>query len=227
MAKVKEEAEKAKEKENKKVERKQDEIAERIFNEVKEGKRLFEVEGFGEFELRFPTSEHNRIADWKYSKTYMDAIQEGLPLEEEIMAVLVERGLWSEQSEKDIDVLRDKISNLELLLSKADENDKSKATKKIAQELFDKRNKVIKLQGKKQGYILHAAETKAEEVKMVYLLSQCVFKDGKLLWPSAEELDNENRVFLVHRINMEFSTFQAGLTTDFIQNLPESKYITV
>jgi len=206
---------------------KKDAAAQKVFDEVKSGKRIVEIEGHGEVELRFPTGEDTRVADWKYSKTYMDAINEGLPLQEEVLKMLKNKSIWTEEQEEEVTKLREKIGSLEVILGKRDEEDKSKATKKIATELLNKRNELYALQGKKQSYLLHAVETKAEEVKTQYLLCRCAFKDGKRLWEKTEELDNENRYDLVARVSIEFSTFQLGLTSDFFENLPESKYIEV
>lgn len=204
---------------------KEEKVSEMLFNEIKTGKRIIEVEGYGEFELRFPTADDNRKADWYYSKVWNQAFSDGLPTLDELLESLEKRGVWGEKQEEEVTQLNNDITQLETILAKRDKKDRSKATIKIAKELVNKRNKLYLLQLKKQQYLSHCVESKAEEARKAYLISRCVFKDGKLFWNSLDEYENDKRFDLLTKIQIEFLTFQAGISSDFLEKLPESEFI--
>lgn len=200
---------------------------------VSTGIKLVHIEGAdGGSSLLFkqPTSEEKMFARFVYKQTYERAKNDDLKTVAEMEDILRERGIISEESDKEIETLQNKIKGQQAILTKTH---KVKAKqerligiiKTLEEELRTLRNKRDKLLGL-------TVEAKSNEAKLFFLCSKCVFKSEKeRLWETEEEFNKEKDLMFRMDVLAAFSEFVSGLPTSLIRyiarsNLWRIRYVT-
>lgn len=185
--------------------------------EVQTGKRTFDNEKYGVLQIRFPKVEENRLADWEYSKVFMQACNDDIPTNREIEELIKRKSLWTEKDDKKIADLNEAINKQLVLLSKM-ETEKHKQP--IQDKINEHRQEIFNLQQERQKYFNHTAESKADEAKMSFLIHKCTeFADTeKPVWATYGDFKNEEDQLTVNQIVMQFLTFINGLPADFLAN---------
>ena len=177
-----------------------------------------------------PTSEERMFARFVYKQTYEKAQKEGLKTVAEMEDILRERGIISEESDKEMEALRNKIKGQQAILAKTH---KVKAKqerligiiKTLEEELRVLRNKRDRLLGL-------TAEAKANEGRLFFLCSKCVFKSEKeRLWETEEVFNKEKDLTFRMDVLSTFSDFVSGLPTSLVRyiarsNLWRIRYVT-
>ncbi|HLI46449.1 MAG TPA: hypothetical protein VKU94_04580 [Geobacterales bacterium] len=194
--------------------------------EVQTGKRVFDSKKYGLLQIRFPKVEENRLADWEYSKVFMQAVNDDIPTNKEIEAMIKRKNLWTEEDDKKIEELRAKIDAQLVLLSKM-ETEKNMAP--IEAKINEYRQEIFDLQQERQKYFNNTAEAKADEAKMSFLIHKCTeYADtGKPVWETYKDFKEEEDQATVNEIVYQFLTFINGLPADFLENPSDVKGETV
>lgn len=194
--------------------------------EVQTGKRVFDTEKYGLLQIRFPLVEENRLADWEYSKVFMQAINDDIPTNKEIEIMIKRKNLWTEEDEKKIEELRGKIDTQLVLLSKM-ETEKNMLP--IESKINELRQEIFAIQQERQKYFNNTAESKADEAKMSFLIHKCTeyADNGKSVWETYKDFKNEPDQATVNEIVFQFLTFINGLPADFLENPSEVEGETV
>lgn len=205
-----------------------DEQVDKMLNELKTGKRFFEIEGKGKFYIRTPTVEEIQKASLVYAKAFNEALKLGLDLQEVLEKEFVKRDILEDESDPNSrsNILRQKLIMLEKILASKNPEDKSKKTKKLAKELADVRNELIEIQVRKQQLLSSSAEAKAEDARNNYFISQTTYhEDGTKVWETYEDFLAERDMLFVARISYEYYTFSYGLSSNYLEEFPEVKFL--
>jgi len=177
-----------------------------------------------------PTSEERMFARFVYKQTYERAQKEGLKTVKEMEEILRARGIISEESDQEIEVLKNKIKGQQAILAKthkvaAKQERLIGIIKTLEDELRVLRNKRDRLLGL-------TAEAKANESRLFFLCSKCVFKSEKeRLWETEKEFNNEKDLVFRMDVLSAFSDFVSGLPTSLVRyiarsNLWRIRYVT-
>jgi hypothetical protein len=194
--------------------------------EVQTGKRAFDTEKYGLLQIRFPKVEENRLADWEYSKVFMQACNDDIPTNREVEELIKRKRLWTEEDDNKIDEIRAQIDVQVVLLSKM-ETEKNK--KPIEDKINALRQEIFNMQQERQKYFNNTAESKADEAKMSFLIHKCTeYADtGKAVWVTYKDFKEEEDQATVNEIVFQFLTFINGLPADFLSNPSEVEGETV
>lgn len=198
-----------------------DEKAQKLMDEINDGKRIFDAKGFGRVQVRFPTSTERRKADLEYSKAFSELLDTGIKTNREMEKLLESRGIWTKEDEAAVDKKQNEINQKLMLLGKA----KTKKRKQeIREEIGQIREELFLLQQQKQSFFNETVESKAEEARFGYLIYCCAenAETGKPLWKSYDEFQDEENQEGVLQITYQFMTFIRGLPVDFLDYLPEA-----
>lgn len=180
--------------------------------------------------FRHPTSEEKMFARFVYKQTFERAQEDGMKTVEEMTEILKERGIISEESDQEIKTLEGKIKGQQAVLAKTHKVEARQdrligIIKTLEEELAKLKNKRDRLLGL-------TAEAKANEAKLFFLCSKCVFKSEKeRLWETEEDFNNERDLIFRIEVLSAFSEFVSGLPTSLVRyiarsNLWRVRYVT-
>lgn len=202
-----------------------DDTAAKLLQEINQGYREWEYEG-KTYRTRFPNAAEDAKARTTYAKSFNQNLQEGLLTTKQMMKLLTSRGIWDEDDEKTVSELRDKIAKLEALLAKKEPKDRSKATRKMVEELAAARVELFEKTSSYQDYMNQTVESLADESKTAFLISTCTVKDdGSPVWNSVDVFLNSTESGLVGTATFQFVTFVNGLAENYIEELTEVKFL--
>jgi hypothetical protein len=185
--------------------------------------RKFEVEGLGEFVITLPTAEEIRQGDWKYSKTYNEALLAGITTQGEMLDILKRRNIIGEKYDERGEELKVRIG--EKIVEMETETDKDKR-RQLAIEVSDIRQELFSHNQLVNGPLANTCEQMSEDARLDYITS-CIVKkaDGTPVWSSYEEYSKEeNRAFSM-RARFEVLLYMQGLDPDFLEKVPENLVI--
>lgn len=202
-----------------------EDVAVVLFNELSQGYREWEVNG-DKYRTRFPTPKEDASARMAYAAAFNEALDKDIPSQKQMMERLRVKGIWADEDDKEVSAIREKIGQLELILSKKDPHDKTKTTRKLAGELLEMRGKAIEKSSRLNEYMANTIEALAEEVKQAYYVSTCTENtDGTRVWPTPEDFMNSKDTGLVNSATYEYVTFTNGLAENYIEMLPEVQFL--
>jgi chorismate mutase len=183
--------------------------------EVQTGKRVFDTEKYGLVQIRFPKVEENRLADWEYSKVFMQACKDSIPTNREMEEFIKKHNLWTKSDEDRISEIREEINKQLVILSKMDT---AKNIEMIENKINELRDELFGLQQERQRYFNNTAEAKADEAKMSFLIFKCTehADKEKPVWKTYEDFKDEEDQMTVNAIVYQFLTFINGLPADFL-----------
>lgn len=187
---------------------------------VEESRRVFSVDGIGDFYISTPTADDVRGGDWCYSKSYNRSLFDGVATLSEVQDILRKRGIIGDEYDKKLQALRESIGNkvAEMELS-SDREEK----RKLAFEVSKLREDLFQWSQRSNGPLSHCCEQIAEDQRLEYLVS-CIVQDkaGKRVWPTFEAyLQEPNRV-LSFRSRFETMLFLNGMEASFLETTPEN-----
>jgi hypothetical protein len=200
---------------------------------VSTGIKLVHIDGAGggsTLLFRHPTSEEKMFARFVYKQTFQRALDDGMKTVDEMTEILRERGIISEESDQEIKKLEGKIEGQRAILAKthkvAARQDRLIGIIKTLEE------ELKKLKIKRDRLLGLTAEAKANEAKLFFLCSKCVFRSEKeRLWETEEDFNNERDLIFRVEVLSAFSEFVSGLPTSLIRyiarsNLWRVRYVT-
>lgn len=200
-------------------------VASQIVQELTQGYREWE-HGGKKYRTRFPTAEEDGDARIAYARSFNKSLEEGLLTQKQMENLLKNRGIWTEEDEKKVSSLREKIGHLETLLAKKSPKDKSKATTKLAEELAGHRLELLDITGGYQEYMNQTVETLADERRTAYYIASCTTNaDGSRVWDTVEEFLRSQDGQFVSLATFHYVTFSNGLAENYLDDLTEVKFL--
>lgn len=173
-----------------------------------------------------PTQKIIQDAQLQYAKAFSKCLRDGLLVNAEAQKVIRDRDLWDKNVEqefynltKDI-AAKEKILNDGIIL-----NDKNLTD--TAYEVAFLREKRYQLQRQTQSIYNNTAENRADEVRVQYLTSQCIVdaKTGEAYFKSFDDFLEKLDTKIAADCSVQMMTYMNGLDANFMDNLPEARYI--
>jgi hypothetical protein len=179
--------------------------------------------------FKYPSNSIKMISTTKYNHTYNRALKDGMLSISDLDKMIRERGMFTEEDDKEIASLESKLYAQQVVLSKTTKVlANQERLKKIISDLTDKINKI---RSKKNITFILSADMKAEEERNLYLCWSCSYNmDKTLLWNTYDEFKLDTSKFREEVIG-KFLVFYRGVDTETIRFLARSnlwriRYIT-
>lgn len=193
---------------------------------ILDGRREFTLETLeGETEHYFianPTGEDIRKADWEYSKIYNKAIVDGFLTQAQMLKLLKEKSIISEEYTERLDSVRTTLAAELFRLEHLDENISDIEKESIALEVASLRDELFQLNQMVNGPMGNTCENLAEDSRTEFLTSRIIQKkDGSKVWPDFNSYQSEENTNLSVKSRFEVMLWMQGLGSDFLENAPE------
>ena len=127
--------------------------------------------------VRAPTIEENHDAQEYYQEIYEMAFLQEIMTEEEILEMMLEQGIWTDQYESDIKKVEKKIEDLKVDLYNQSFN--IKAQRKTRASIRRAESVLIKLLSRKHSYDAMSCHGVANYARYCWLIENCTYKDEK------------------------------------------------
>ncbi len=167
--------------------------------------------------LKQPNNITKLKANTIYDKAYKRAVDDGLLPMKDLENLIRERGLFTEEDEKELDGLRSKLEGQQVLLAKTTRvKARMDRVKNIVEDL---KRQIRKIEYKKLSKLAMAAETKAEEERSAYLCWASVYdsEEESLYWKSYKDFLNDNDIDVGVEVLNSFMRFYGGVDTKIIR----------
>ena len=205
-----------------------DEQAERLLMELETGEREFSVND-RRMKVVTPSAGDILKADREYARAFNEALDIGLPLQEQLEEKLIAKGFIESDDEfdKTNQKFREEIARLEIKLEQSTKAKNDKTSKKVATDLVKIRNSLLSGIIRRNTLLNSSVEAKAEEARSAYLTSRCVLdiETNEPVWESFDAYLSETDQLLMSRVSYEFASFSSGVSTNFMAEFPEVKYL--
>ena len=182
-----------------------------------------------EIHIYHPTiGEDSTIADAyaeSYNRFLLDPTSR-LISRDKIVKLLESKKLWTQEDEKAIEDLKNRMRDLMLKLSQLKSKNlfNSATEARFRIQLADIRSQLTEIIAIKQRYLNQTIEGRAEEDSLKLKLVLCTrFTDGSRVWNSSDDLNKENddEKINVMKIIEEAILFWSGVSQEVLDNLPE------
>jgi hypothetical protein len=137
-------------------------------------RREFTVDG-ADYAVRIPKVQDIKEANELRSRTFNESLQRGDLLRDQLESELRKRELWNDDREMEYQTLRREVLDGEYSLEKG--GIKLSQAKRIAEDMKDKREKMISLLSSRTDLDANTAEGKADAARFNYLFSCCLVYD--------------------------------------------------
>jgi hypothetical protein len=169
-----------------------------------------------------PNAADIRKADWQYSKIYNQAIVDGFLTQAQMVDLLKEKGILSDDYAERVEGTRiglaSELFKLENLKDESSEIDREF----IALEIARLRDELFSLNQQVNGPMGNTCENLAEDARTEFLTSRIVqVKDGSRLWDDYDDYQNEENSTLSVKSRFEVMLWIQGLDSNFLENTPE------
>jgi hypothetical protein len=169
-----------------------------------------------------PSGEDIRKADWNYSKVFNQAMADGFPTQAQMLEVLKQRGIISEDYSSEVEQTRVNLAAALYRLDTLPEDESDAEKEGLALEIAEFRDTLFRLNQRVNGPLGNTCENLAEDARTEYLTSRIIQnKDGKRTWPVFEDYLNESRPGLCVKSRFEVMLWLQGLDSNFLENTPE------
>jgi len=173
-----------------------------------------------------PTGEDIRKADWQYSKIYNQAIVDGFLTQAQMVEVLKEKKIISDDYTERLERVRTSLAaelfKLENLVDEASEEQKES----IALEVASLRDELFQINQTVNGPMGNTCENLAEDARTEFLTSRIIqTKDGTKSWEEFQDYREEENTALCIKSRFEVMLWMQGLGSDFLENTPEQKML--
>lgn len=197
--------------------------------DVLDGRREFIFEDEGSEEIHYfianPTGEDIRKADWQYSKVYNQAIVDEFLTQSQMLELLRQKGIVSDDYERLVDAVRIGLAAELFKLESIPDDEESEGQKEaIAQEVARLRDELFQLNQRVQGPMGNTCENLAEDARIEFLTSRLIEnKDRSKVWDTFVDYRNEENTTLAVKARFEVMLWMQGLDSNFLENTPERK----
>jgi hypothetical protein len=182
-------------------------------------KRVVEIEGYGKFVFLQPSVEDIRDADLAYSIEYTMALKDGsLSTNDELEKILDERNIFTKADNDKIAKLdADYLNCMKVLAGSLPKNKREKYVK----DAKDAREASMMLKIKKNVYLSHTIESRADSSRIAALMQRCVFnEDGTTrLWEKLSDYNNERDQLKLQNVSFEFTLFMNNMTKEGFEQI--------
>lgn len=187
--------------------------------ETKSGERIFDADGFGKVSVRFPNYKEKQLAEIEYSKKFTELIDTNLKTRAEMEEVLKKRGIWTEKEEAKVDRLQKELVDAFEKVAKAKSE---KARQKALESVNELKREIGQTQNARDTYMNQTVESKAEDVRMGYLVASVATyaETGEKVWKTFDDFINEKNESGLYDIALEFMNFINGLPSSFLEQSP-------
>lgn len=179
----------------------------------------------GETESYFiapPGAADIRKADWQYSKIYNQAIVDGFLTQSQMVNLLREKGILSEEYTEKIEHVRINLAadlfKLENMGAALSDDDKEA----IAMEIARFRDELFRLNQQVNGPMGNTCENLAEDARVEFITSRVIQKkNGSRVWEEFSDYQNEENSALSIKARFEVMLWMQGLDSNFMETTPE------
>jgi hypothetical protein len=178
-----------------------------------------------ELAIKKPSAQEGIEGQRVYSKEWADALKRGAPLRAQVDNLLVDRGLWSEEKEKELKELAKSLQKDCDILTKG--GIKLSEAKKIALGARTKRFAFNKLAMEKSILDNGTVEGQAEIARLNYLISVCtVYKhSNKPYYESVADFYNRSNEKVASEATTAYMSFAYNINSDYEKDYPENKFL--
>jgi len=178
-------------------------------------------------DVRIPTYQNQRDAQFQYSKAFSEAIKNNVPSKIKMIQILKQNGEWTEEDEaKEKEMLDTIRENQKRLL--AGKMKKSEAAK-IAWDNIQRNNEYLIFAQNKNQHLDKCAESLAEQAKFNYLTYSCTVynSNGKQFWKNYDEFleDNTKNPLIVNISGALLAGLIYNIDNDYRQDWPEYQFL--
>jgi len=186
---------------------------------VFESRRNFSMDDGNTYYIGVPSAEDIRRADWHYSKTYNQALVDGVTLASQMRQILEERGIVGEDHDKRAEELRGRLDEKVVALQFESDLDRKED---LAKEVAALRDEIFRWNQRLNGPMSNTCEQIAEDARIEYLTSRIIQdEEGDPVWKTHEDYLNDPRQGLTLRARYEVMLWMNGLESDFLERTPE------
>ena len=189
-----------------------------------EGENAKEVE----FYVVKPSNQVLKGADLYKSKTWNQAIQDGVLTRKELETVMKKRGIWNKEKEDEEKSIAAEISRLEKLLYHGDgSKQKLSRGRELAVEMRKNRNKLRELLNERYSMEQNTAESLSDNARFDYIVAHCTFyNNGQPVYKNLEDYNSKSADSLAFSAASLLSKMLYNLDASFEKNLPENKFLS-
>jgi hypothetical protein len=178
--------------------------------------------------VKAPSQEAIKGADRYRAKTWNQCLMDGIITKKELQAVLLKRGLWSEEKEAEEKRIGTELFELEKKLFLGDGAKKAKVSdgKKIVMQMKELRVKLRDHIAERIGMEENTAEALADNARFDYLVSECVFhEDGSRVYKDIDDYNQKSsdQVSILGATNLAQLLYQYD--SKFEESLPENAWL--
>lgn len=169
-----------------------------------------------------PNAADIRKADWQYSKIYNQAIIDGFLTQAQMIDLLKEKDILSEDYAERVEATRIGLASELFKLENIREDSSEIEREAIALEIARLRDELFSLNQQVNGPMGNTCENLAEDARTEYLTSRIVqVKDHSHLWEDFDAYQNEENSTLAVKARFEVMLWIQGLDSNFLENTPE------
>jgi len=169
-----------------------------------------------------PNAADIRKADWQYSKGYNQAIVDGFLTQAQMIDLLKEKGILSEDYAERVEATRIGLASELFKLENIKEDSSEIEREVIALAIARLRDELFSLNQQVNGPMGNTCENLAEDARTEYLTSRIVqVKDSSHLWEDFDAYQNEENSTLSVKARFEVMLWIQGLDSNFLENTPE------
>ena len=201
------------------------EEVESLISQIMLGQKLVSIsrDGFSSLLLlKHPTREDLQQSDYVLLKALEFGRKLGMPTIEDMEKQLEKRGIWGQPEQDEIKKLQASLAGQEAVLSKTTRVPMRRD--RLVGIIDDLKSQILTIQRRKELFLEHTVERKAEEERLLYLTSRCVFdpETGERLWPTLKSFKAETEVMFRRDVALEFTIFSMGVPTKTLRYLARS-----
>ena len=186
-------------------------------NEIK---RSFSLSDGSKYNIKDPSTEDIKNADWVYSKVYTKSLIEGITTSSEMVDILTKRGIIGPEYEKRARELSETLRNLiDDLNESKDTDDKYSKAMKVAEA----RDDLYRWNQRFSSPMSHTCEQLADDSRLEYLTFSMVYdENSNRVWNNNDEYVHEDNKELTRRSRIEVMLYLQGVSSDFMNETPEA-----
>jgi len=182
---------------------------------TKSGKPMFIV-------FKYPSRIDTRISEVRMRQKTLEAIQDHMLTEEQMLEVIRERKIWTEKDEEIVEELRERVTKWREKLKNPDLTEKARETVEGAIAGFEE--KIYEAEYKKEVMLVNTAERKGRQEKYEYLTWACSYgpETNERIWPNYLTYYRLMDTTLKNSLLNEFIKYLSGRKTEEIRYIARS-----
>jgi len=160
-----------------------------------------------------------------YSQVFSTCMREGCLVRKELERHLEERGIWTEEKEKQVEDLQEQVANLEKELAKG--GIKLSEAREKAMDMRRLRIKIRDVAAERAIADSETCEGQAETARFEYLLTESAYDNdtGEKILKDWDEYTARSSEPFVIQLAQRYMAVMYELNDDFYRSLPENKFL--